>query len=189
MQIFLTGNISLPSYLSSEHIFSILKRKLYPYVQNNQHNGYTDNFQCTLYYHCIALWESENKRDLCSWPQNHITKKIILGKIVVIRIACLELTANIFRETIYREKPRARPSLKLTYKNAAAQPTIHVFIYETVKYDYLWRWSTISGRISRKLSDPIDFQPKFLDFWLYGKRSRYPYKANKVSKAETTYNT
>ena len=71
-------------------------------------------------------------------------------------------------------------------KNAAAQPTIHALIYETIKNDYLWKQSTISQRISRKLSDPIDFQPKLLDFWLYGMRLRYPYKANKVSKAETT---
>ena len=29
-----------------------------------------------------------------------------MGKILVTRIACLGLEANIFRETIYREKPR-----------------------------------------------------------------------------------
>ena len=44
--------------------------------------------------------------------------------------------------------------------------TIYAFIYETKKYNYLWRQSTISEQISQKLSDPIDFQPKFLDFWL-----------------------
>ena len=87
----------------------MLKGKLYPYVQNNQHKGYTVHRQFLVYI-VLSLYsiirESENKRDLCSWPQNHITEKIIMGKILVTRIACLGLAANIFRETIYREKPR-----------------------------------------------------------------------------------
>ena len=29
-----------------------------------------------------------------------------MGKILVTRIACLGLAGNVFRETIYREKPR-----------------------------------------------------------------------------------
>ena len=86
-----------------------------------------------------------------------------MGKILVTRIASLGLAAYIFRETIYREKPRnlwGETLLKFTYvgtKNAAAQPTIHTFIYEKIKYDYFRRQSTISERISRKLSDAIDF--------------------------------
>ena len=62
-----------------------------------------------LVYIVVSLYsiirESENKRDPCSWPKNHTTEKIIMGKILLTRIACLGLAAYTFRETIYREKP------------------------------------------------------------------------------------
>ena len=66
--------------------------------------------QFLVYIIVLSLYsiikESGNKRDLCSWPKNHTTEKIIMGKILVTRIACLGLAAYIFRETIYRKKPR-----------------------------------------------------------------------------------
>ena len=86
-----------------------------------------------------------------------------MGKILVTRIACLGPAAHIFRETNHREKPRnlwgESPSeIYLCWnEKSAARPTTHAFIYEPVKYDYLWRQSTISERISRKLSYPTDF--------------------------------
>ena len=39
------------------------------------------------------------------------------------------------------------------------------FHSETEKKDYLWRYSTITERIFRKLSDPFDFEPKFSDYF------------------------
>ena len=37
--------------------------------------------------------------------------------------------------------------------------------FRTENEDYLWRWSTISERILRKITVPFDFHPKFLDFF------------------------
>ena len=38
------------------------------------------------------------------------------------------------------------------------------FPFRTEKVDYLWRLSTISEKIFRKIAFPFDFKPKFPDF-------------------------
>ena len=50
-------------------------------------------------------------------------------------------------------------------KNLANGKDISAVPFRTEKEDYLWRWSTISERIFRKITVPFDFQPKFPDFF------------------------
>ena len=84
-----------------------------------------------------------------------------MEKILVTRIACLGLAGYIFREPIYREKPRAIPSLTLTYEKSS-RSTNHPCIHLQNGKIRLPLEVVHNERISRKLSDPIDFQPKCL---------------------------
>ena len=53
---------------------------------------------------------------------------------------------------------------RLELRNRANGKEISDVPFRTEKKDSLWRKSTISERIFRKITVPFDFQPKFPDF-------------------------